>query len=480
MNAKLLILAIAAFVAVTTTASADTIVVDWSGGGDHLVIQDALDAASDGDTVLVMPGTYTGTGNIYIDFGGTDCVLMSSGGAQSVTIDCASAGRALTFQSGETSACVVEGFTITNGLQYYGGAMYFIHSAPTIRDCVMTGNTASILGGAVICTSVSSPTFTGCTFSNNEAILGGAAYCEYDISPSFEDCDFFGNTATDGGGAVWVGDNGSSPTFVGCSFEWNSVTGDFMDGGAMYITNGSSPTFFDCSFTDNSAPGRGGAIESDECSPVFTVCTFARNSADGGGAVDMYGSSSASFDRCWFAYNTVTYEGGAVYSSGGSVPTFTECMIIENTAGYSGGAMYFNDLSTPELTGCTFYANSAPEGSGIWCDDNFTLTNSIIAFGVSGEAVYCDGDPPYPSCSDIYGNAGGDWIGCLSGLDLVDNNLSADPLFCDAPSGDLSLDVASPCAAANAPACGLIGAGDVDCDSPVKAESWGAIKAMYR
>lgn len=39
---------------------ADVIVVDAAGGGDFTRVQDALDAAVDGDTVLVRPGDYTG------------------------------------------------------------------------------------------------------------------------------------------------------------------------------------------------------------------------------------------------------------------------------------------------------------------------------------------------------------------------------------------------------------------------------------
>jgi hypothetical protein len=86
------------------------------------------------------------------------------------------------------------------------------------------------------------------------------------------------------------------------------------------------------------------------------------------------------------------------------------------------------------------------------------------------------------SCSDIYGNAGGggDWVGCLNGLDTVNNNLSADPMFCNPSLGDFRLDARSLCTEANAPACGLIGAWGIGCDSPVYARSWSAIKAMYR
>ena len=48
------------------------------------------------------------------------------------------------------------------------------------------------------------------------------------------------------------------------------------------------------------------------------------------------------------------------------------------------------------------------------------------------------------------------------------------------PLWDFSIDAGSPCAAAHSGGCGLIGALDVGCDTPVQAKSWGAIKSMYR
>jgi hypothetical protein len=111
------------------------------------------------------------------------------------------------------------------------------------------------------------------------------------------------------------------------------------------------------------------------------------------------------------------------------------------------------------------------------------LTNCIIAFGTpGGPAIGCELEGSYPTliCCDVFGNAGGDWVDCIAGQEGGNGNISADPLFCDRPGGDFTIDAASPCAPAHSGGCGLIGALGVDCDSPVEATSWGAIKARFR
>ena len=56
MKAQLPIL-FAVTVVLASAAAADTIVVDWGGGGDYLTVQEGVDAASAGDTVRVECGT---------------------------------------------------------------------------------------------------------------------------------------------------------------------------------------------------------------------------------------------------------------------------------------------------------------------------------------------------------------------------------------------------------------------------------------
>jgi hypothetical protein len=101
------------------------IYVDGTGGSDTQdgsswekaveTIQKGIDLADDDWTVLVADGTYTGTGNRDIVFGGKAIHLKSANGAPNCIINCENTGRAFHFRSSETADTVVEGFTIRNG-----------------------------------------------------------------------------------------------------------------------------------------------------------------------------------------------------------------------------------------------------------------------------------------------------------------------------------------------------------------------------
>ena len=67
------------------------------------------------------------------------------------------------------------------------------------------------------------------------------------------------------------------------------------------------------------------------------------------------------------------------------------------------------------------------------------------------------------ACCDVYGNAGGDWVGVIAPYDGINGNLWLDPLFCD-PSGDEFLLAAdSPCLPGSN-SCGVLtGASGMGC-----------------
>ena len=103
---------------------------------DQSTIQLGIVTASDGDTVMVAAGTYTGSGNKDIDFYGKSIYLVSETGYENTIIDCEHDGRGFYFHLTEDSTSILDGFTITNGNMGTGngGGIYIEYASPKIMN----------------------------------------------------------------------------------------------------------------------------------------------------------------------------------------------------------------------------------------------------------------------------------------------------------------------------------------------------------
>ena len=156
-------------------------------------------------------------------------------------------------------------------------------------------------------------------------------------------------------------------------------------------------------------------------------------------------------------FNGVSSAGGLLCNR--ASPTVRNCLFVDNTA-VAGGAVYAYQ-GTTELINCTMVENSATLGGAIFSYDkaNAILANCLLTSNNQGQAVFClEGAHATATCTDIFDNAGGDWVGCLAGLNGVDGNFSTDPLFCNAEYGNYHIHTGSPCAAENNDCLTLIGA----------------------
>lgn len=404
-----------------------TVRVDVNGGGDYLTIQEGIDAASEGDTVLVAPGTYTGTGNRDLDFRGKGLLLTSSAGTEATIIDCEGGvgvyHRGFHFHSGEDTTSVVEGFTITNGHlnSDHGAGVYCDGASPLVRSCIIADCNAGFYYGGGICYRNATVRLRDCEFVGNVAGNGGAVLLENCPSTLIERCDFVSNVA----GNFEVGGRGGA---IGCEG----------------LVGCPDAVISDCRFTENGAYVGGALCLGGE----IARCTFESNSAHTGGAISGGGLS---LSECTFVGNV-----GVIWYDL-STPFY----------GGLGGALYFGGDNSIES--CTFVENYVEDGDPgypgmggtLFCyaGSSVTIENTIVAYTLHGETCY--GESPSLSCCDVYGNAEGDYVGPLAGQEGVNGNFSANPLFCDLDGGDLTLHECSPCA--DAPGCGLIGAFGVGC-----------------
>jgi len=158
--------------------------------------------------------------------------------------------------------------------------------------------------------------------------------------------------------------------------------------------------------------------------------------------------------------------GGAMWLRSSS-PTVRNCVFADNQGVTSGGAVRCKS-SDPVFRNCTFVGSRAPTGGTMFCiaGSEPLFENCIIAFGQVGGSVACSGndDNPLFTCSNIFGNIGGDWTENIDSLAIENNNMAVDPLFCNAVAGDYRLQASSPCAPDSNACSVLIGAlGSGDC-----------------
>jgi len=272
--------------------------VEFSGyrvPGVYPTIQAAIDDASNGDTIWIADGQYSGEGNFDIDFKGKSITVKSENGPQNCIIDCQFKGRGFDFHNGENENSILDGITISNGTAGgFGGGIKCTASSPTIINCIITGNTAGEYGGGICNSYNSSPILTNCTFSENSAesklsALGsGGGMCNLVNShPILTNCTFSGNFANHSGAGIYNSED-SNPVLTKCTFTANTA----RHGGGMYNCYDSKPSLTNCTFRENMAE-YGGAVKNSESIPTLINCTLHGNSAEmGGGIWNGWGGSA--------------------------------------------------------------------------------------------------------------------------------------------------------------------------------------------
>lgn len=255
-------------------------------------IQRGIDAAVDGNTVLVWPGVYTGGGNRDLDFGGKAITVQGTGPEDpcvvaATIIDCngsdAEPHRGFYFHSGEDGNSIVKGFTITNGYGGNGGGVYCDGSSPKISNCNIAGNYG--FGGGIYCVN-SSAEIANCAITDNNAPC-------YFYNPLW--------ICVDGGGIAL---ESSSAIIRNCVISGNRTS---AYGGGVFCYSG-SPVIENCTIAGNFADGDGGGLR---CfwQGVVTVrnCILSGNTASGCAQISL----AKAFDDCptvMISYSVV--EGG--------------------------------------------------------------------------------------------------------------------------------------------------------------------------
>jgi hypothetical protein len=250
----------------------------WRVPQDFATIQQAVDAATAGDRIILAAGQYRGTGNYNIDFHGKDLTLCGEEGPESCVIDCQNSGRGFIFTQGESPRAVISDLTIMRGYARQGGGIYLSQSSPTIancyiRECVCESTTDDQAQGAGIYCQGGQPEIRDCWIYQNRAFgdgagsQGGGIYAEHSAL-HLKNCVISANVA----------EEGSTPAF---------------GGGGLYLAGSvpeplEPPVLRGNLIVGNSALGFGAGLSVHDVQARIVNCTVVGNvstQAGGGGGI---------------------------------------------------------------------------------------------------------------------------------------------------------------------------------------------------
>ena len=379
----------------STIAHAATIDVP----ADHPTIQQAIDAAINGDEVVIAQGTYLE----HIDLLGKAITLRSTDPNNPVVVAATiidggndpdapgfpqNVGTVVSCKNNEGPDTLLLGLTVTGGAApgvLDGGGLGAFEANSTVTNCRFVDNHAanpSAFGAGAFCGFGGSVVFTGCEFIGNSGGRGPGLYIA-DSPVSVIDCLFRDNTGTSFGGAFATVAN-PSITLRDCTFENNTTTDN---GGGAYLSgfiNGAVIEVTNCDFINNSSTeDAGGAMYITRGDATVTGCLIRDNTADfAGGGVSTTFNTSMTITQCTFENNNVNRDGGGL-SIFSADSTISDCQFSGNTAlGNGGGLSLGGSSNTHRVSDCTFDGNEAVDGGAATCTlstfefDNCTVMNN--------------------------------------------------------------------------------------------------------
>ena len=327
--------------AITVTKTDDT---DGTCEIDDCSLREAIEAASNGDTISIPAGTHTlKLAQLSIN---KELTLIGAGADK--TIVRRASGLHRVFQIGSSAEVIISGVAIKNGIEaYYGGG---IHNTGmlTLADCIVSQN---VVYGA------DGDGYGGGIYSHGILTLVNSTVID--------------NTASHYGGGVHV--NYGETTLRNSVVMRN--TADYGGG----ISNLHTLTLLDSTISENRAIVRGGGIENSLYLGIINSVVNGTESLEYGGGI--WNSGIANLTNTTASGNH-SVKGGGIYNHAGTL-TLTNGTVNANHASSDGGGISNNTGATLELVNTLIAGNEAPTGL-----DCFGLLTSL-GHNLIGSDINC-------------------------------------------------------------------------------------------
>ena len=325
---------------------------------DFLTVQEGIDNALTGDTVLVYPGTYFEHLDVHrgISIGSLTLTTGDTSYITQTILDGSGLGRVMQILIYNSEFNIV-GLTLQNGYtDFGGGGGLTVTGSGNIRHCIIRDNSSGTSGGGL--------TISG--FHGEDIIR-------------LEDLQILNNTSNIGGGglSVFGGLLQDAPLIVElvrCTISDN----DGGSGGGINANTHVQMTLTNCVIENNSALFGGGLAlsggneENQITSVIIDSTRIAGNTSTRGGGIDLGFHSHLLLTHSTVEYNEADQAGGGIFASDSMM--VSESVLAFNHGGARGGgiASWFSDF---EIQNSAIHHNEAIWGGGI----HLTNSSPVIA-----------------------------------------------------------------------------------------------------
>ena len=384
---------------------------------DQPTIQAGINAALNGDTVLVAPGTYIEN----INFMGKAITVTSSGGPANTTINGSQGDSVISFVSGETLSSVINGFTIENA----GASMY----PNTNPDAFFMG----------INIGESNPTVTNNVITKNYGYgiyvyAGGGLISGNTISytsTQYNPLGDFGCDYDDGDGIFVIQvpfDPSVTTTISNNTIEYNV---GHCDGGGIGIY-ATSATITNNIIRYNQSLGQGGGIWDTSGSPIIQNLIYGNIAGVSGGGIYLGNAADLFIVQNTIVGNTISangliedaYEDGSQITFGASVTGtafFNNIIVAGDTYSAIACNPTYQYLSpTPLLVDHSDILNFSGATFGGWCTVPPTITNAMIS---ANPKFLASGQEPFRLVTGSPATGSGN----ISAVDLPSQDIDGNP-----------------------------------------------------